>query len=305
MMKIFYVMPVFLSSFGCTTTKTGNLTSDTSQMCQRHLQEFTILSSTRIPKGMDIDTADQYQKSVESNVDYIQSNFIRVLASAFLHRQNDEIFPIVSRSASISNFVANDGRSDARMPRMRLDWVGDRNFLYWDENAKNAYSSKGSWSAWRTAFYTISSPRGQHVVPIHTCSGFFDAYFDSVNEALNDYRCASILESAHSIDSVYSADNLGFPKTGVFSFIRESGFDLGTYIHNHYFMTPDMKNSVESKLDSVGARLEASNEIVEKLLDSEVTLTKKIEGDWVIAHIKLNMKGICKNAHSKSDLISD
>lgn len=300
-----WISIVVIGLVGCVSTSGldhSSLQSDKATLCSQKRREFVVIASTKIPKGLSVDEVGSYQDRVGANIERLNTNFLSVIGSAYFERAEDgALYPRVLSSGSYSIEPLYGGQDSHGRPDMRLDWVGGNTFLYWDSKTANRYEHSSSLTY---STVNISTPKGVYAVPMKKCDGFYSASFEQS-------VCASLQgERRHQVE--YRLNNLDLPSTGVFSFIADSHFNIGSLFQTHYFsMSPDEKiklgisASNRSESVMVDQVVNRSNEILTALLSKSDRASIKVDGEWIISQHVINLTDICKYARPTTDFVAD
>jgi hypothetical protein len=303
-------------SFGCISTSPSleysTLQSDRSAICTQKRRDFLVVSSTRIPKGMNVDKVGPYQDKLSANIEHINKDFLSTIGSAYFEMAKDgNVYPRVLASSSYSIDPIHSGQSSHGLPDMRLDWVGGNTFLYWDKKTSSSYDNSNAVVHMRTTYVDFKTPSGSLKVPLRKCDGFYDASFDPLNNALKEPSCAYLIGETH-YKPEYRLDNLGLPDTGVFSFISATRFNIGSLFQTNYFAMSDddrrnrgIASAKSNDRPSVRNSINDSYALLNELLAKADTVSKKVDGEWIIAHHTVDLTDVCKYAKPISDFTAD
>ncbi|MCX6123582.1 MAG: hypothetical protein NTV34_02355 [Proteobacteria bacterium] len=300
-MTISSILIILVSGLaGCVTTPDVDyalLQSDKNSICSQKRREFTVIASTKIPKGLRVDEVSAAQDAVTASIENVNSNFIEVLAGGFFER------------ADTGEVSLRDTQADFTQ-LMRLDWVGGNTFVYWHKNTVSRHTNEEN-----PYIISLRTPQHNYTIPLQGgCDGFYEAFF--IGSGFSTTNCATLhpiyINEGYSQTKNRALDMLGFPKTGIFAFIAKSRFNLGAFFNTHYFsMSKDDRQKIglptsESidviDINQIGLN---SNEILNALVLKADKVSKKIEGDWVTSRHIINLTDICKYARPNTDFLAD
>ncbi len=224
----FILFSILSLALGCSapTLNFDKFAGESTPLCRGSLPNkkysFLLSSYRKIPPGMPVDQVKSYSDTLNNRSSFIANNLPKLLLSRFYifntegkHavRNNDALLNLTASGEKGRFALLDEQYSHQVPPKMNLAWAENESFVTWD-----SYAWGGSAGPGVGEFEHRSDG---------ACDGFL-AYFDPPD---NDFGCGR--------SNVYGPPWFYEPKHGLLRFIRETGFQGGSFLFLHYFGVPE------------------------------------------------------------------